>query len=422
MYILYTPFYIKQHDVSKLGEADGHLAYIEYFFKNNFKLPDFDPRSLWQFYHPPLHHMIAALWLKLNTALGMEYAQAVENIQVLTLFYSGCFTILCYKIFRELKLNKLALVVAFSIVCFHPTLIILSGSINNDILSITLMLAAILFTIRWYKNPQLKTIVLIALFLGLSMAAKLSGALAAPAIGVVFIIRLIRSRQQWPKLLGQFLIFGLICAPLGLWWGVYNFIKYGMPINYVPSVGRDSPLYIGYYPVWRRFFDFSAEQFKNIYITIKGQGADYNILISVLKNSIFGEFNMGTEKPILFLARVFFGLNVLMVAASIGCMIYALIKKSNSVDCSLKAFFSVLYVVIVGSFIKFCFDFPFTCTQNFRYIVPTFIIGALSIGIVLSHLQNFDTKPKKLISAFITASTALFCIWSAVFYTAIEMV
>ena len=55
--------------------------------------------------------MLAALWVKINLAFGVAYEQAFENIQVLTLFYAGCTTILSYKIFKEFSLKRWGLLI-----------------------------------------------------------------------------------------------------------------------------------------------------------------------------------------------------------------------------------------------------------------------------------------------------------------------
>ena len=72
--------------------------------------------------------------------------------------------ILSYKIFRQLKLKGVALVAATAIVALCPTFYIMAGSINNDILSITFMLGAVLNTIYWYKHRKMKYIVFIFVF------------------------------------------------------------------------------------------------------------------------------------------------------------------------------------------------------------------------------------------------------------------
>lgn len=83
--------------------------------------------------------------------LGIDYYAAGENVQILTLFYSSICMVISYKIFRQLGLKGRGLVCAVAIVAFCPTFYIMAGSVNNDILSIAFMLAAVLNTLYWYK-------------------------------------------------------------------------------------------------------------------------------------------------------------------------------------------------------------------------------------------------------------------------------
>ena len=185
-YIMIISIKIKQHDVYSLEEKKGHLGYIGYLVFHN-ALPDIDVRTVNQFYHPPLHHIIAAIWVKFQNGIGIDSDNIWENIQLLTMFYSCCCMIICHKIFRLLGLEGKGLVIAFAIIAFCPTFIIMSGSINNDILCLTLMLASLLNTLYWYKSRNFGRIICIAVCVGCAMMAKLSGWMVAPAIAAVFI-------------------------------------------------------------------------------------------------------------------------------------------------------------------------------------------------------------------------------------------
>ena len=92
-YLLYTSAVVRQHDVWYFSQGDfvffqsqRHAEYIEYI-ATYLRLPQLDPTTvgLSQLYHPPFHHLLAGLWLRLNTALGIAYPTAVENIQLLLL-------------------------------------------------------------------------------------------------------------------------------------------------------------------------------------------------------------------------------------------------------------------------------------------------------------------------------------------------
>jgi len=442
IYISYTNFNVRQHDLLSLQDKEGHIAYIVYWY-NHFKLPDFDPRSLWQFYQPPLHHIIAAMWVKLNVFVGFNFATAVENIQVLTMIYSCITTYICYKILTELGIKGRGLVIAFTLICLHPTLILLSGSINNDILCLMLGMAAILATIKWYKKSSMKNIIIIALCLGLSMMTKASGVLIAPGIACVFIIKFIKSVIDWKiiknpdnknpdnkkhyvhvsGLMIQFLVFLIISVPIGIWWSVYAYARFGMPIGFVPKLSNNINQYIGSYPTWARFFDFDLAQIKSVFQNWGDPSFEHNILLAILKTSLFGEYDFSKAVSFIVLpATILFWSNVILTVLSLFAMVYVCIKKIENFNNVMKIFFSVMYITIVGSFIKFCFQYPHTCTMDYRYIVPTLIIGAVAIGLLVNELDKKKSIQYKRISFGIYTVTKVFAVFSVLTYCILGMV
>lgn len=418
MYILYTPYTLRQHDSNSIGcTAGGHLAYIEYFLNHSFRLADFNPLSAWQFYQPPLHPFLAAVWVKINLIFGMDLTQAVENIQVLTLFYFGCIVILCYRILKEFDLKKYALIIPIAIICFQPAMIILSGSINNDILCLTLMLAALLQVIRWYKNPQLKTILLAAAFLGFSMMAKLSGVLIAPAIAFLFVAKLFQTPVNIPKTIGQYFLFGVVSIPLGIWWSIYTFIRFKMPLGYVPKLSPAMEQYIGDYSIAKRLFDTDPKQVQSIFYSFGNGFRDHNIFITTLKGSVFDEFTLAKTPTALFFCELLFYVNVVLVLISIVCLVVFLIQKNPKIRFPMKLFLLTVIAASIASYTKFCFDFPHVCTQSFRYIVISFLINYIVIGFVIDAIERKKTKAAKAAMRLIQITTALYCISSVIVYT-----
>lgn len=421
-YILYTTVYQRQHDVEQFNvNAKGHAAYILYIF-NNWSLPNVDVRDYWQFYHPPLHHYIAAIWLKIQSILGIETEASYEGLQYLTLFYSSLSLYLSYRIMQELRLRRMGLIVAFAIVAFHPTFIILAGSLNNDILSVTFMLGAILNTLVWYRNRTFKNILKIALCIGLGMLTKLSVWMVAPAIAVVFLFALIKSNGKLKSLIGQMFAFGGVCIPIGFFWSVRNYLMCKVPFTYVPKLSMNSTQYIGTRGTLERLFDFNFSQFESVYtqfVFFAGKYFEYNPTIALLKTAMFDETVNDTYYPeINIWGTVLFWSGAILALLGVIAMICMLIRK-KSTNCVFKIFFAILFVVILGSYYIFCFKFPFTCTQNVRYVVPLIVIGAMFIGLWLTKTLSKNTKSAKVFRFAVCTVTIFFCISSAITYTLI---
>ena len=418
-YILYTNGITRQHDFWYFDNIYGHAGYIRYLYDNGH-LPDFDPLTRSQYYQPPLHHAIAALWMRLNTWLGLSVLQAGESVQVLTLFYSSSCMLLSYRILRELELKGMALLVPMAILCFHPTFIILGGSSNNDILCTTLMLAAILWTIRWYHAPTFKHILFIALSVGFAMMTKLFGAMVAPAIAVVFLIKLIQNRKAPGRLIGQYAAFGAAVFPLGLWWGIRNLIRFGTPITYVPMISSDDGQYVGYIPALKRLFDFSPHQFSSVFTAWGDKNADYfeyNPTIYLLKSSLFGEYDYSFAGSAMKPAATFlFIVNTALILLSMAAFCWILFSQRSQLEPPIRAFWAVLAVVMLVSYYQFSLTFAHTCSMDIRYVVPIILVGTVMIGLMLRHCQQ-EGRFYRLIRGCTAALTGAFCLGSTVVYT-----
>ena len=426
-YVLVTSVYTRQHDVRSFGGDSGHAGYIEYLLFEH-KLPDFDIRERWQFCHPPLHHAISALWIYVNeNIMQVGHNQARESLQTLTLFYSVCIIISAYKIFRYFGLNGKALYIPLMIVSFHPAFILFSGSINNDTLSAALVMGAVVCTLKWYREQSLKNIMKIALCVGFAMMTKLSAATVAPPIALVFLIVFIKKfKEEWERLLGQFVCFGIVCVPLGLWFGVRNYIKWKVPLMYVQKMDKSELQYIGNMPFLKRITDFSLHQYASPYEqwayldesrAVQNYN-EHNPLITIMKNSLFGEFInencFHSGSYVNTVSNIFFWLNVIIAGTAFVSMIVICFKK-GAAKLTEKMFLVSFYIMMMASFYKTSADYPFTCTMNFRYITPTVIIGAAYIGLALKAI-NKETIGGRYAAKSLYGEAILFSFSSGIIY------
>lgn len=403
-YILYTPYTIRQHDVSGDG---GHYDYIRYIF-TEWRLPDTYKQ---QYYHPPLHHFISACLLKLGQLLGFSDARAAEGIQVLTAFYSFVIMAVSCKILAELGLKKRAFITASLIIAVHPSMIILSGSINNDALSVMFVFIAVLYAIRWYKDPTWKSIVIIALSIGLGMMTKLSVGIVAVAVAFIFLAKWVKAPQFYrqSRYYAQFGVFALICFPLALWHPVYNLVRLGQPIGYVPLVGL--PDLSEEHTLLQRFFTVNfGELTQSIYCS---PWTDTNIITYVFKCSVFGEYKFAEALTVP--GTLLLVMNIILIVLSVAAMVFVLIKERGSKDRALNAAMFILWASNIVSFIFFNIKYPYGCTMDFRYIVPTLIAGSYFLFRGSGLLP--DKKWCPYLRAFVFVAAFMFSLSSVWFYT-----
>jgi len=402
IYVLNTPALVRQHDLAP--DNYGQMDYILHFV-NSWSLPD---TNLIQFYHPPLHHMICAIWFRISAFFNVEHDTIIESFQYLTAFYSSCLMVVTYRIFIHLKLKKQFLLVATALVAFHPTMVILAGSINNDMLAILFYVSAFLWMLRWWEEQSIKNTVLLALCVGLGMMVKIGNATLAFVIAPFFLYKLIKE-NQWAsrlKLATKFLIFGCISIPLGLWHAIRNLIEFGQPLGFVLEQQVGGWLDRGDVPLFSRIFSFPLEQLvASPYVVLK---TDYSLPIYTVKCSLFGEWSYTNMD---FLAIALVALNIILIAMSLIAMVYTLVRKQKTEYWMLFA----LWLVHIVSHVFFYIRYPFACSMDFRYIVPTLICGAGFICIAGQRLAEEREGLWKIIRLAVSAPIILFIVLSTCF-------
>lgn len=408
-YMLYTPVFVRGHDVGSPG-GYGHYAYIATIY-NTFHLPQSDNG---QFYHPPIEHILCAAVARVYALLtGITDQQTVlESSRLVPCFASCASMLVCRRLFEELKLGRAALLTAMAVVAFHPTFFILSASINNDMLMVFFFLTALLYLARWSRRPVMKNMLLAALAAGLAAGTKLSGALAAVFAAVIVFIRLFRSvgKPSFPGLFRQGIAYAAIFLPLCLWYPLRNYLLFGQPINYVLPLSKHSFLYVGFRSFAERFgFSGTGDLFKNIYCSIFG---DYRLWVYTVKCSLFGEF---TFSPIHNIAAlVLTTLNTLLIALSLAAAVWCLIRCRRARPFA-RFGMAAVWALLIASFIWFYVKYPFTCTMDFRYIVPTVVTGATFLGLFQEEAFGRGGLWHVLAVCGVTL-TGLFCAASVLFY------
>ena len=409
-YISYTPYWVRQHDSRQFWDYSfgGHFGYIGYIFQNNH-LPTVNPKDYWCFFNPPLFYLISTGILQLGTHFGLEMDKCFENLQFLSFIYTIVFDIYVYRILKRVGIKKSILIV-LAFILFSPALIIMSGSINNDILSIMLSTVALFYAIKWFETDKLLDLLLVAISISLAMMTKVSTALIAIPIAILFLIRFIKNRQNYKKYLLHFGIFALIALPIGLWFPIKNLVQYNIPPTYVQSIDPDTPINLSKYSVSDKFFTVSSsENLKNVNVIMEEKDIDYNIFFTTLKSFVVDETIEYKESKVLDITvHMLFYISITIAVMAFVNLIYALIKY-REIKNNWIWLFLFLSIIEIASYLKFCFDFPFPFTMNIRYIVPTLISFAVITGIA--------SDKNKILFWINTILIALFSVTSIVMFT-----
>ncbi len=355
--------------------------------------------------------------LRVLDTLGFDVRENGDRaLQLLPLIYSFLFAVVSCKALSAMKIKGEALALAAALVTFHPTLIILSGSLNNDMLSALFGMLAVYCTLRWCEDKRVMRILPIALSIGLGMMTKLSVALAAPAVAAVFLYELVKkdgSVKERLRLVGQYAVFGAVCVPLGLFFPVRSLVLFGVPLSYVPLLSESSGQFISV-PAARRLLNWLPFQLASPFTQWIDLGAEYNEfnpVIALWKNAMFDEQEFFPSSITMqsFCTMLFFSGILLSL---LGVWAHAAMWRSKA-PFEAKLLLTLTSAVVFGSYIVFCLRFPHVCTENMRYCVPLIFTSAASVALCINGGEEKALLPRR----FTAAVSGAFCGLSAFVYT-----
>ncbi len=410
-YMLAIPAWRISHDFGDYTTTGyGHASYILYIFHNN-TLP---PTNASQFYHAPLFHILSVLLMK-ATAFLFPWADDSVLIQAAKCIacIASCMTLfLSLDICRELKLKDRAAAVVMTIASLLPIHFIFAKLVNNDSLVTMFMTFILLYTIRWYKDPGWKNTCLLALGFGLGMLTKVSCCTYAVPTGLLMLYRFGLSvrEKNWKPLFKKFLVFGCISFPLGLCYPLRNFLRFGQSLGYVPIP------WDGEYAITAGFMDrYVKFPFHMLLDPLwASPTTDYNLNYYLLKTSVLGEFTHKYANTVP--ASVLVVTNLILMSLSVLACVCVVVKSRKQPSAILTFYlpFSWLFSYVMQMWLLW--QLPFGCSMDFRYIVPTSLLGAIYLGIHFDSWAQGEKRYQKWGAWAFAAVLAVFSVASVWMY------
>ena len=382
-FVVATPYTYMQHDTWTFDATAGHVAYVFRLADNGLRLLDVDPTSLWSFYNPPLSYYLGAAWVCAGRAFGLADAQAAESLQWLSLAYSVGATYVGYLVLRQARLEGRALALGFCAWALVPFFVPLSGNVSYDGLLTLLSLATLLLLMRWYEDPTLAWALRAGVCLGLALMTKTTAALLLLPALVTFILRLVyrEGRPSAARLALQVAAVLVPAAVLGGWWHVYAYLRFGMPFGYFQKVDPTDPMNCSAYSLAQRLLPSWEGDFTPFYyVDVAG---DYSIPVILLKTATFDLVGKVVPKgPLFAIGTVLDALGAALVLGAVCGLVFCLSDlRSHSHEQALPIALmaSVLVAYAIG-ILQLSFSQPFSCSSNFRYIVPVALAGAFFLS------------------------------------------
>lgn len=434
-FVLFNDIYTLQNDggtYTGFGTPDinnGHIGYAEYIYKF-FHIPDMDPYDHFGYYHPPLHHIIEAIWLTIQRLLGIPEAVRFENMQVLTFVYSSLCMVVMYlilkEIFEEKELDLRTYVPGMALFAFYPRMMVLAGSVNNDILALLLLLCTIWRILVWIREKSFKNILLIALSLGFGMLSKLNTAICAFSIAVIFLVVFItrimsKDMKAIREIVLEYVLFGVVVIPLGLSYIVRNIVLFGEKPG-IPSpalIPEQSVMFTGDYSVWSII---GIPTISDLHIEFPfhpiSAAAMHNTWAIMFQTGLFAEAYPTTiSEPLLMVARVAYVSSIIAAIVTTIVFFVSFIRKmiSDKGNLNLKTLFLLTtYAFMLISFGLFVFKYPYTCSSDFRYMAACLVFT--SVGFIYAVKNGKSDIRGKILSVVTSLSIALTLCGSLIVY------
>ena len=448
-YMLHTPAATRQHDTYSKN-FNGHEAYAWTLFETG-ELP---AKNDYQFYHPPLNAMLQATFMRFMDGFSSMFSGSwfpdayaygkpsyVDNqryflystCQILSVLYSFVTAVTLMKILKLFHFNDKTYLFLSAFVVLYPRHIQFAGMLNNDAVAYMLSVLALYFALKWWKDGKsLVYILLCGLAVGLGMMTKLSSATICLPIAGIFIYEFIRTLCKkdkalplW-KMVVQYGVFLCVCAPIGLWFQVYAYMRFDQPLGFVFS-NLNKKLYTGDHSLWGRLgiaFDLS-EYFSSLYcVPFEG---NYNLFHYALRSSIFGEFTYSQGAGWGAVSVLFAYLGVaFLIAGAIWCVVLwwknrkaenGFLREDSPVNHQDVLFVLLLVASQVLSEMYFYIKMPYGCTMDFRYIMPLILGLALSVGLVRKVLLASGRETAVKFCTIFDIVVGMFLISSVLFYT-----
>ena len=402
VYDITTGYEVSTHDLGAWtelaagGANGGHLGAIQYYFTYHH-LPDFNPATMNCYSNPPLFYIISAFILEIiHRLLGWSIGTCLHFLQCINVIYVTVASFCGIGILRKFGVQGRKLVAAILFLTFFPAFYNLGATLNNDAMCFMFMMLTLNAAVGWYQTRKKKTIIFTAVWLGLGMMSKLNAVIIAPALAVLFISALLDKRTENRKLWNQYAFFAAVSIPLGLWWPVYNFIRFRMPFFYIQAISSDWQQLGGYYTAAERLAVPKIQLLLQLHL-VADRSLEYNIWAQTFKSAIIDEqaINLSLTGTWIMTVMVLF-MSIFLCVLFHVMWIRTLI--SNRLSLAFKLFTVTGYACILISYINFCFSYPVVCTMNFRYI-PSILIFPLAGMALCGKGTAEDTKFERITSA-----------------------
>ncbi len=355
VYTEVTPYTARSHDVW------GHVEYVE-SIADNHRIPADD--ACWSCYHPPVYYTLMAPVWSAAEMFGFPPTRALQ-------WASLCFSFVMVAVgigALRLLMSGSALWISSILWAFWPVLFLVAPRVGNDQLFFVAHVVCFCASLGYVVKKKAWCLILGAAACWIAFWTKSTGSVSICIWLLGFLLGYFPREKFLPKI-SEWAGLGVMAAL-----GVSIVLKILLGENLVGNAsGLNGALRVGSDPVNFLYFDipgYLSSLYANAWSDEGGRQYFWNYL---MKTSLFGEFQIRTDAFGKWTASIinysFFGL---LIFAAVGFWK----KKFNK--AILLLFFQALLFVLALAVLRF--KYPYSCSNDFRYIVPVLLSFVPFVG------------------------------------------
>ncbi|QPH38721.1 hypothetical protein [Pedobacter endophyticus] len=397
-------------------DVEGHIQYIQYMLDTGHSPV---ASGGWMFYHPSFYYRCAALfWSLVNLNAHFNYEEFLKMMQAFTLFIFIFYSYFSVRtvdlVFRTLRKNvdkntlRGSYHLVISLFLFWPVNTIFSGRIGNDILFELFYAIAFYFILKWWHSQKLGDFLIILICASFAIWSKTNGFILLGLVGTLLTIRCFTKqdiklfKMRYISKAYLFAIFLVFIGYLTLSDKIARF-RYDpdapLVVSNANGLGNDLRVENNL----RTFLTFDAVKFVKVPYTsaINPERGRDNFWHFLFKTSLLGEFS--ETSPVLKAIASALSLFFLLLLPIFLTGLFVTIKHYKN---DLPVLMSLL--LLVGSMVIFRIAYPFSSSNDFRYIYPAVLLFCLLLGrgkIHLSRIRFVNYSAIGIISIFIGLAT-----------------
>lgn len=416
-YFLYTGADTRVHDIGDYTvDGGGQAGYLLSLLETKHLPQNMEGQN----YQQPLFYILAAISARLTGVLtgSIDVVDFVDAARVISCF-AGCFSLFVARnIIKEATTDALSRCLMMMVTAMFPATIICGGALNVDTLSFLFLEYAFLYTIYWSKDHSYKNMICLGIIYGLGMMTKISMAGMALFTGVVFwfVWHYDKKEKKTKELLSQFLTFGMISVPLGIWYSLRNYVKFGQKIGYVLELSKESELYTGRESFFSRFLSLDIGDL--LQTPFAEPFDDYNLPVYTLKSAAFGEYTYDLIYPVtatlLLAVMTVLAVVVAMEGVRRGREIFFHLRTSIDSGEAIVSMAAVMLFVWYILSAVFYIKYPFGCSMDARNSLILSVFASILVGSFANGKKNLTARTALIVLCvlYMLSSVAFFLnIW-----------